>query len=293
MHIGTNLGRIWDSGCMEKEVEIASELERNCINHCLVDATPHNLEKLPEPFASDNQFALYVNYLNLAPEFWHIYACPQFSETYEPVHDFNCLMNRVSGERLLLLYNLFDRGLLDKGMVGFNCLYHDRDPNRLQRKKNFDTARIDCKIKDYATQHQILSKSMPLLVNRNPDEAASQSYKTLVVESYNHDSIIAFSEKIFRALQTPRPWILFGSPGSVKILRQYGFDVLDDCVDHSYDSIVNQLSRIHKILDEVATKIDFNIDRYWEASNHNQNLLHSMAAQWPDKLSKLIQSIDS
>lgn len=44
-----------------------------------------------------------------------------------------------------------------------------------------------------------------------------------------------FSEKTFRAIMHGHIFIIIGAENSIKLLRQLGFDVFDDIIDHEYD----------------------------------------------------------
>lgn len=46
-----------------------------------------------------------------------------------------------------------------------------------------------------------------------------------------------FSEKTFRAIMQGHPIILIGAANSINMLRELGFDMYDDIIDHSYDNI--------------------------------------------------------
>ena len=290
MHISTHHDRIWSAGCQQKEDAIAQALSEHNIAHTLVDVIRDDLHT---NYATDNQFHSPVEYINLAPEFWHIYRCPAISENIYPNKHFNVMMNRISGERLMLLYMLKQAQLFEKGLIGFNCLYHDRDPDQLQRQANFSRVHEDCGWHQWNELHKELLHEMPLLLDMDPDTAAMSSDITLVVESYVSDSVIAFSEKIFRALQTPRPWILFCSPGSVDVLRSAGFDVLDDVVDHSYDEIVNVEQRLQAIIMELKKLKYFFLPRYKQAVETNQAILDTLKHQWSYKLQSILDNNQS
>jgi hypothetical protein len=119
---------------------------------------------------------------------------------------------------------------------------------------------------------------------------------SLILETYVSDSHIVFSEKIFRALQLPRPWLLYCSPGSVICLKQYGFDVLSDYVDHSYDEVMEHNSRhliilnqLKIFIDKVYTEQDY--ARFHQAATHNQQLLKHFAIKWPEKFHAVLEKI--
>jgi hypothetical protein len=115
-----------------------------------------------------------------------------------------------------------------------------------------------------------------------------------VVETYAGDHTIAFSEKIFRALVSPAPWTVYSAFGAVNYLKQLGFDVLDDIVDHTYN-LITQDDTPHGIK-KVETFISSNIRLYQElqklnfeqvkkrcqqAAIHNQQRLAELQQQWP------------
>lgn len=293
MHITTHQDRIWQAGCQQKEDDISDYLSSYSVDHLLVDAIKCHPHELDKNFVTDNQFRTSANYKNLAPEFWHIYRCPATTENIYPNKHFNVMMNRISGERLMLLYMLKEADLLHKGLIGFNCLYHDMDPDQLQRQANFSQVHNDCGWHHWDKLHAELKPDMPMLLDIDPDTAAMRSDITLVVESYVSDSVIAFSEKIFRALQTPRPWILFCSPGSVAVLRETGFDVMDDVVDHSYDKIVNVEQRLQAIITELKKLKYFFLPRYQQAVETNQQLLDKLELQWSYKLQSIVEQTQS
>jgi hypothetical protein len=281
MHIPTHHDRIWSAGCQQKEDLIVEQLRNaNPDAHIqLVDCLQFETDKT---VITDNVFIHgRENTIQVNPEFWHIYLCDTI-ENQTPTHRLNCMLNRLSGERLLLLYKLHKRNLIDDNIVSFNCLYHTRDPDVEQRRKFFDQVHQELNWPHWDWAHKELKDCVPIIAEHDPDSAALASEVTIVTESYVSDSIIAFSEKIFRALQTPRPWLLFCSPGSVQLLKDSGFDVLDDIVDHSYDSIVDQEQRVDAILDELDC-IVYDQERCEHAVAHNQKRLCELAVMWNNR----------
>lgn len=290
MHVNTHHDRIWIAGCQQKEDAISEQLSQAGIPHTVVDVARHDVHK---QYATDNIFHKPTEYINLAPEFWHIYRCPALEENIYPNKHFNVMMKRISGERLMLLYKLYEAGLFARGYIGFNCLYHDREPDKSQRQQNFVNMHKQCDWQQYNAVHQELLPQMPLILDMDPDTAAMRSDITLVVETYVSDSVITFSEKIFRALQTPRPWLLFCSPGSVAVLRSAGFDVMDDIVDHGYDEIVDAEQRLDAIIKELKKLKYFSLPRYKQAVQTNQAILDRLESQWSYKLQSIFSDTQS
>jgi hypothetical protein len=107
------------------------------------------------------------------------------------------------------------------------------------------------------------------------------------METYSQDNAVALSEKIFRALVTPRPWVIYAGRHAVARLRQLGFDVLDDLVDHwEYENLTSRDLMKYQIMVSVALRTvnlhPDNIDlqtRLVQAAVHNQATLQHMRSR--------------
>jgi len=187
--------------------------------------------------------------LLVLPEFWHIYSCNLIFNNRVPTYGYNCFMNRISGDRSQVFYELIRRNILDKGQVSFNCWRPGDGRNSVTVDytiHNYTWQYEQSEMVGYAVEHQTGLELIPYCTV-NEDEGLVQgiidSNISLILETYTSDSHIVFSEKIFRALQLPRPWLLYCSPGSVKLLKDHGFDVLDDYVNTEYDIIKEHSNR--------------------------------------------------
>jgi hypothetical protein len=214
--------------------------------------------------------------LALWPEYWHVYHYTPVYMDRPATHGYNCFMNRICEDRNRTFQELKLRNILQKGLVSFNNLR----PGQA-----------------VSTQQDLLNYGQPYnnLIN-SLEQCIIDSNISLVLETYISNDHITFSEKIFRVLQLPRPWLLYCSPQSIKYLRQYGFDVLDDYVDHSYDEQIQHSARLQCILDQLETFVNrcYNHDdytRFEQAANHNRNLLLKFANAWPTKLAQVLDEI--
>lgn len=293
----THQDKIWQSGCQLKEDQIIAQLEDCTRGQAIIKVVDSILisdadVSKDKPIITDNHFNdTPENIVQLGPEFWGIFHFDNDIDfNITPTYDFNCLMNRISRERLMILYKMYERDLLKDNIVSFNCFLPGNERKKLAlRRIDFNDMHIDQDWPHWNEVQEELRPKMPLLLptDMDPDNATLHSKVTIVVETYSHDNVISYSEKIFRALQTPRPWVLFASPNAVSVLREYGFDVLDDVVNHNaYDSTLKQERRVDKILNLVP-QIKFDFERCARAANHNQQLLQSLYNQLPEKLERI------
>ena len=112
---------------------------------------------------------------------------------------------------------------------------------------------------------------------------------SLVIETYFNDNrVIALSEKTFRALQMPRPFLLFASKGTIQYLESIGFKIISDLVDHSYDQEENWVVRQTMILDQlekVLSNPNYAVSQSWiDIAQHNQKIMHDWNTNWNIKI---------
>jgi len=188
---------------------------------------------------------------SLLPEFWAQWRfIPKYIDR-PATYVYNCFMARERPDRDRMFNKLKKQKILDKGLVS----YIAQGYNKVNKHGTLEQCIIDSKI-------------------------------SIVLETYTSDNNIVFSEKIFRALQLPRPWLLYCSPHSIELLKTHGFDVLEDYVDTAYDKITNHWQRMDAILEQLKTFIikkytrrDY--ERFEQAATRNQQLLAQFAMDWP------------
>jgi hypothetical protein len=241
------------------------------------------------------------NLLTALPEFWSIWHFePEYTDR-PATKAFNCFMNRVSGERSVIFYELVKRNILDQGIVSYNCnrpgdaIWENLD--KTVCLSNFENEYKQAELFDYESEHQQGLALIPYnTITGSVEQCIIDSNISVVLETYISDSHIVFSEKLFRVLQLPRPWLLYCSSGAVEQLRHHGFDVLDDYVDHSYDKNLHHTPKLLEILDQLETFVDRQYTdndyaRFDQAARHNRNLLKSFEQNWPAKFTAITDAI--
>jgi hypothetical protein len=141
------------------------------------------------------------------------------------------------------------------------------------------------------TYNKVLDK-MPFCNHSISQEQAHVSaWMNIVMETYSSDTTVAVSEKIFRAICLPVPWIAYSGQYTVAYLHSLGFDVLHDVVAHRYDGMIETRTAIHgdKMVDFLFEGVDA-VERMQndrpemrarQAATTNQELLYTMRTQWP------------
>jgi len=77
----------------------------------------------------------------------------------------------------------------------------------------------------------------------------------VVLETLFDDLRLHLTEKTLRPIAMGQPFILAGTYGSLKYLREYGFKTFSDCWDESYDMMSDSMERMNKITDVMSNII--------------------------------------
>ena len=223
------------------------------------------------------------------PEVYGIYYMPNHRWHRNTDRDFNCLMSRLNPVRQSWFYMLYVKGLLDRGYVSLNI--HTRINDQSDPYYNFDKFHQET-LNGYDQYYHEIRQLVPF---KNFEETGNVcdtillSKFSIVIETYfNRPDTRLFTEKTFRALQTPRPWLLFHATNTVEQLRDWGFYVYDDMIDHSYDkfdtaqkfvqrqdAILAQLEELNKI------KITSSMFDHWEKQTiKNREILSKWHSSW-------------
>ena len=254
---------------------------------------------------TDNHMPFTTNYqiLKLPSSYFGVFNYVPKNQHWKPNKRFNFSVNRLDSQRQLILLELIKQsGGIDqvqqRDSMNFNARAQGNEHTADDAQHSFAKcwAQFD---QLHSTEFAVwFDQALPHVPVRNHgftvEQAQVSAYLNLVIETYAGDASIAFSEKIFRALVTPAPWTVFSAKHAVNYLKTLGFDVLDDVVDHAYDSLTqgNTMYGHGKISEFIKLNIQnyHNIThlnkaklaaRCQTAAAHNQQLLTKMQRQWP------------
>jgi len=224
------------------------------------------------------------NVARLPDSFYGIYSYTPADQTWQPNRDYTFAVNRIDFKRMQILLNLYQQLKFDRGYVNFNCT-QGRNTNP---QHNFHA------LLEHASAEELpvfrrLADMMPVKnYSINHDQTYTSSWLNIAVETYSSDNVVALSEKIFRCLVTPVPWIAYSGRYTIARLRALGFDVLDDIVDHRYDRLIEAHHKIPVFADTANTTINTLKRHDWTmlsqrcvtAAAHNQQQLARMKSTW-------------
>lgn len=284
-----------------------------------------NLTVKPELWFDEHTTVLTDNHITVATQYqvcqlptsyYGVFGYQPALQTYLPRKRFCFSVNRLDTQRVLTLLELVRQSesiedMLEKDLINFNAWSSDNTNQDIETvQKNF--ALCWQKIKNQVDfDYQLLVDQLKLYMPiRNHgwsiEQCMLESWLTPVMETYSGNTTMAFSEKIFRALQTPAPWTVYSTTGAVDYLKELGFDTLSDVVDHSYNNIEQEPTQgIKKIRAFVnssiqnyeklqRTNLDLLQQRCQQAALHNQRLLAQHRQQFPQDFTHwLLQTVET
>ena len=222
--------------------------------------------------------------------FYGIYSYQPADQTWQPDRDYSFGVNRLEFKRMRILLNLYHTLGVDRGYVNFNCEVDMRASHSVaQLQQHFLDQLVHANPKELKSLDQ-LAKHMPIKnYTIHHDQIYTRSWLNIIVETYSSDNVVALSEKIFRCLVTPVPWISYSGRYTIARLRALGFDVLDDIVDHRYDQLIEAHHKISAFMDTACTTINALKQHDWTtlsqrcqtAAAHNRQQLAEMKSAWP------------
>lgn len=222
---------------------------------------------------------------------------------WRPSRDFHLSINRASRERIHLLIGLIERhgfdSLINNNHINFNAYdpgYSNLDLQDYQL--NFSRLLIKYQIdppKNLALNQ--LVGAIPIRThNTTPEQATLQCWVNVVVETYVSDAVISLSEKTFRALVTPQPWVVQGSNRMISYLEGLGFDTLTDVVgDYRNNASTSEfIELVDRVVSDVRKQnFEWLCNRCLAAARHNRNLLRKLnlefRQQWRTWVAKVLE----
>lgn len=298
--------RIWSKGNRDVIVVLADDFG---VCRKQFDQPPLSWFSDQTVIVTDNHMPHETQYkvCQLPVSYFGAFAYQPDNQNFDPNYRFNLCINRMDHQRLVLFLESLKQIQLDSTMdlINFNAW----DPYGVNDSvtdliNNFSKyfEQLDPSLKQRYQDVLHIKNQLPIRSHdMSIEQAHVSAYVNLVIETYAGNASMAFSEKIFRALVTPAPWTVFSAQHAVSYLKGLGFDVLDDIVDHGYDSAVHT----HPCgIEKIKTYLHHSFNTYQsvqsiplaelknrclQAASTNQQLLAQFKNQWPVDFAKWLQ----
>ena len=176
---------------------------------------------------------------------WFFYVHPVEPEYFlnDPEikpYKFDAVLGCKRPPRDIIFKGLQDNDLIKKSIVTYRALNPERGGNYVcpHFQPEWDTGYLDEDLKGdgYGIFHKIY--------NMTDFSKVSETF-------WNRGRSAFFSEKTGRALMGKRLFVFFGIPGSLRALRDLGFQTFSDIIDESYDDIMDDTRRFEAAFQQV------------------------------------------
>lgn len=128
-------------------------------------------------------------------------------------------------------------------------------------------------------------------------EHFENSYCNLVLETFfdaDGSDGTFLTEKTFKPIRHGQPFVIFGTPKSLEVLRNLGYRTYDLWIDNNYDNEYNNTERFVKLISTVNKLSKLDLHQWYqqlaEDARYNQELFVSNKR---DRLERLAQDLDA
>lgn len=167
---------------------------------------------------------------------------------------FNRLINNDRSYRCYYVSLLAEHGLLDKGQVSFG-LDNEQGTWQSEIKDQFTklSPNAIAHIKQYIPKSPLIidSPNVPGWASADIPRSVNNSFWNIVTETVFYYDKLHLTEKIFKPIVSKQPFMLVGAPGNLAYLRSYGFKTFDGIIDESYDTILDNETRVEAVVAQI------------------------------------------
>ena len=150
---------------------------------------------------------------------------------------------------------------------------------KLINKNLYDTAKKYPlpKILDYNTKNPLYIYNDTNYLYRTILNLVSENLTGMTEGDISRENVMTFTEKTIKPFLAKQIPIFFALPNHVNLLRNLGFDMFDDIINHDYDNEIDSVKRLDLILIELERVInidliDFKSKNQYRFDNNYNNL---------------------
>ncbi|MEM0906116.1 MAG: hypothetical protein AAGJ94_02045 [Pseudomonadota bacterium] len=268
----------------------------------------------PEPAHNDQPDINIVNAHSFIPAFWRLLfgSTVREGEFHDDIgfaaaappersHHFICMNYEATATRACLVSRLLERP--ERGFVSFQKDQFRRSmPGSRAFEDELDGVSVAMERGDnHSMVREFLAHYKNYAIDLAPRAAPRGDRDFLPRDAFKKSSLFVvtekemarpdqrrFTEKTLKAIIAGLPFVVFGNQGTIALLREAGFDVLSDFVDHSYDEEDNPAYRfamayeaLEHALNRPAGFTPKEHERLIEAAGHNKTVFERpLFDQW-------------
>lgn len=176
---------------------------------------------------------------------------------YKREYNFLSYNAKLRPHRLLTVFELVERNLIDNALVSFMCSTHTGDDYSLKSAAEIlkEHGYKNKKIKEYVKNWK------PLQLDMFPDDIDQNNLNNTIVDHYrlSYFSLITegsldsrfITEKTYKAIYNLHPFIIIGPFKFLELLKEKGYKTFPELFDESYDNEKDHIKRILMVIDQV------------------------------------------
>jgi len=228
---------------------------------------------------------------------------------------FLCFNRRIRPHRYAMIAMFHHNNLLKNNLVSYS-LERGKDLNHLGQNgpdlHTMTTIMGKTILRDsYMSYYNELVELSPMTIDyenltnimgpgHENKEPYSKTYFSIVTETPFPERNYFSSEKIFRPMIQYHPFIVYGSPFTLKSLRELGFKTFSPFIDESYDETISPFRRMQKITKEIkrlCSMSDTEMHEWFLSMKdilvHNRNLMYEYGKKYEESQMKIFKEIDN
>ena len=238
----------------------------------------------------------------------------EFNSQHKRKHRFLCYNRRIRPPRYVMLAMLHHNNLIKDNLVSFsiekkhdlNCLGFRGIPDRPTMTLMLGKSELRTL---YLSYYKDLMKMSPQVVDfdnlldvMGPGCERKQpyldTYFSIVTETSFNEDTWCLTEKVWRPMLHFHPFIVHGSPYTLRNIKELGFKTFHPYIDESYDEVESCRVRMELLTTEIKRICSMSLDEmhdwYWSMKDimiHNRDLIYSYGKDHKTFLEKIVNKI--
>ena len=200
----------------------------------------------------------------------HAFACGRLEEARTAVRQpikpkrFLSYSRHWNDYRQYLNAELYIRDLLKHGLVSCSTGFH-KDAAQDAKHMLEEAIHYWCQTEEeyemeFAPRIPDFVKSLPYEIDTHLEENLCSTFMlehylktdfSVVNETWTRSGSVFLSEKTWKAMIAKHPFLLFGNPGSLALLREHGYQTFSPVFDETYDEVEEMYMRKNMIIDQI------------------------------------------